>query len=166
MKTSSDQYSPLKPSKIIREVHPLLKVGTTQLDEYRLYAIFQIWTCLEFLPISKVDSSIQQTCSQFATHHPRYCLAKSNRRDMCWAVKNGFLTAFQLKMPLSCKVRQIVIVLTSTGHALVISVSDARQLDLEKSIIFQTSLSLSSLGLLRLVWLLKFPSSLNCLTIL
>jgi hypothetical protein len=166
MKTSSDLCFPAKPPQIIREVHPLLKVRTTQLDEYRSYAILQTWTYLEFLPISKVISSVQQTCSQSVAHHPQYCLAQSNCRDMCWAVKNDFLTAIQVKMPLSCKVQQIVIVLTSTWHALVISVSDARRLDLEKSIIFQTSLSLSSLSLSRLVWLLKFPSSLICLTIL
>jgi hypothetical protein len=38
MKTSFALCSSTKPSQIIREVHPLLKVGTTQLDEYRSYA--------------------------------------------------------------------------------------------------------------------------------
>jgi hypothetical protein len=34
-------YSPAKPPQIIREVCPLLKVRTTQLDEYHSYAFFQ-----------------------------------------------------------------------------------------------------------------------------
>jgi hypothetical protein len=41
MKTSFDFLSLAKPAQIIRDVLPLLKVGTTQLDEYRSYTVLQ-----------------------------------------------------------------------------------------------------------------------------
>lgn len=85
--------------------------------------------------------------------------------ETCVELSKKNLTTIWLKMPLSCKVWRIVIVLIGRGHALVILVSHGRRLDLEKNIIFRTSL-LSSLGHPRLLWLLKFSSSLNCSTIL
>lgn len=96
-----DFWIPANAPHIIRDVWPLLNVGTTQGELYFSYACCQIQICLDVLPIWNVDSLVYITYFYYSSIHYQYCIVNFKRHAIWAHDKNGFLCCNPTKDTLS-----------------------------------------------------------------